>query len=236
MGFLEHRFPYDRCLPQDFGRCPVCPLPIRVLNMITLTSLQRGFLDRYYTEMVDAEVGYATNLARQHGFTYQHFNELLDSYRLSWGGDLRVWGRPFPPLSPPPDPPIFPRPSPRLGGAASSGQSGVGAGGFLIAPTQSELQPLRDGRGTRAPRAADGSDYPVTDDDPVGALSGSGSGKSPGAARFLARTRQREHVQDSRGTARFSRGRGGGGRVPGFLRCRLCDRLCLLCRRRSGLA
>jgi hypothetical protein len=44
--------------------------------MILLTSLQRDFLDRYFTEMVDAEVGYATTLARQHGFTYHHFNEL----------------------------------------------------------------------------------------------------------------------------------------------------------------
>jgi hypothetical protein len=65
--------------------------------MITLTSLQRDFLDRYYTEMVDAEVGYATHLARQHGFTPNHFNQLLESYRRSWGGDLRVWGRPYPP-------------------------------------------------------------------------------------------------------------------------------------------
>jgi hypothetical protein len=79
--------------------------------MITLTSLQRDFLDRYYTEMVDAEVGYATTLARQQGFTYHHFNRLFDSYRQAWGGDLRVWGRPYPPLSPPPDPPIFPWPS-----------------------------------------------------------------------------------------------------------------------------
>ena len=76
--------------------------------MITLTSLQRDFLDRYYSEMVDAEVGYATHLARQHGFTPGHFNRLLESYRRSWGGDLRVWGRPYPPLSPPPAPPIFP--------------------------------------------------------------------------------------------------------------------------------
>jgi hypothetical protein len=75
---------------------------------MTLTSLQRDFLDRYYTEMVDAEVGYATHLARQHGFTPDHFNRLLDSYRRSWGGDLRVWGRPYPPLSSPPDPPSFP--------------------------------------------------------------------------------------------------------------------------------
>lgn len=69
--------------------------------MMTLTSLQRDFLDRYYTEMVDAEAGYATRLARQHGFTPDHFNRLLESYRRSWGGDLRVWGRPYPPLSPP---------------------------------------------------------------------------------------------------------------------------------------
>ena len=33
--------------------------------MITLTSLQRDFLDPDHTEMVDAEVGYATTLARQ---------------------------------------------------------------------------------------------------------------------------------------------------------------------------
>lgn len=73
-----------------------------------MTSLQRDFLDRYYTEMVDAEVGYATQLARQNGFTPDHFNRLLDRYRRAWGGDLRVWGQPYPPISPPPNPPIFP--------------------------------------------------------------------------------------------------------------------------------
>jgi hypothetical protein len=76
--------------------------------MMTLTSLQRDFLDRYYTEMVNAEVGYATLLARQYGFTPNHFNQLLESYRRSWGGDLRVWGQPYPPLSAPPSHPIFP--------------------------------------------------------------------------------------------------------------------------------
>jgi hypothetical protein len=76
--------------------------------MITLTSLQRDFLDRFYTEMVDAEVGYATALARKHGFTYQHFNRLWDSYLKSWGGDTNAWGKPYPPLSSPPASPIFP--------------------------------------------------------------------------------------------------------------------------------
>ena len=79
--------------------------------MTTLTSLQRDFLDRFHTEMVDAEVGQATALARKHGFTYQHFNRLWDSYLHSWGGDTRAWGSPYPPLSPPPDPPVFPWPS-----------------------------------------------------------------------------------------------------------------------------
>ena len=79
--------------------------------MITLTSLQRDFLDRFYTEMVDTEVGYATTLARKHGFTYRHFNQLWDSYLQSWGGDTRAWGRPYPPLSPPPADPSFPWPS-----------------------------------------------------------------------------------------------------------------------------
>ena len=78
--------------------------------MIILTSLQRDFLDRFYTEMVNAEVGYATTLARKYGFTYQHFNRLWDAYIKSWGGDLRIWGQPYPPLSAPPDPPIFPWP------------------------------------------------------------------------------------------------------------------------------
>ncbi len=76
--------------------------------MITLTSLQRDFLDRFYTEMVDTEVGYATTLARKHGFTYQHFNRLWDSYLQSWGGDTRAWGKPYPPLSSPPASPVFP--------------------------------------------------------------------------------------------------------------------------------
>ncbi len=76
--------------------------------MITLTSLQRDFLDRFYTEMVDTEVGYATTLARKHGFTYQHFNRLWDRYLQSWGGDTTAWGKPYPPLSPPPASPVFP--------------------------------------------------------------------------------------------------------------------------------
>jgi hypothetical protein len=79
--------------------------------MTTLTSLQRDFLDRFYTEMANAEVGYATALARKHGFTYQHFNRLWDSYLQSWGGDTKAWKGAYPPLSPPPEPPIFPWPS-----------------------------------------------------------------------------------------------------------------------------
>jgi hypothetical protein len=79
--------------------------------MMILTSLQRDFLDRFYTEMVDAQTGYATTLARKHGFTYKHFNRLWESYLQSWGGDTSAWGKPYPPLSPPPDPPIFPWPS-----------------------------------------------------------------------------------------------------------------------------
>jgi hypothetical protein len=42
--------------------------------------------------MANAEVGYATALARKHGFTYQHFNRLWDSYLQSWGGDTKAWG------------------------------------------------------------------------------------------------------------------------------------------------
>jgi len=64
--------------------------------------------------MVDAEVGYATQIARQYGFTPDHFNRLLDSYRRSWGGDLRVWGQPRPPLSPPPAAPVYPGPPSRI--------------------------------------------------------------------------------------------------------------------------
>jgi hypothetical protein len=79
--------------------------------MITLTNSQRDFLDRFYTEMVNTEVGYATTLARKHGFTYRHFNRLWDAYIRSWGGDLRVWGQPYPPLSSLPDTPILPWPN-----------------------------------------------------------------------------------------------------------------------------
>jgi hypothetical protein len=79
--------------------------------MIALTSLQRDFLDRFYTEMVNTEAGYAKTLGREYGFTYQHFNRLWDAYIHSWGGDLRVWGQPYPPLSPPPETPSFPWPS-----------------------------------------------------------------------------------------------------------------------------
>jgi len=44
--------------------------------MVILTSLQRNFLDRVYTELVNTEIGYASTLARKHGLTYQHFNRL----------------------------------------------------------------------------------------------------------------------------------------------------------------
>jgi hypothetical protein len=79
--------------------------------MMILNNPQRDFLDRFYIEMVNTEVGYATTLARKHGFTYRHFNRLWDSYLQSWGGDTRAWGKLYPPLSPPPDPPVFPWPS-----------------------------------------------------------------------------------------------------------------------------
>jgi hypothetical protein len=79
--------------------------------MITLTSLQRHFLDRYYTELMDSEPGYACALAQKHGFTYEHMYKLWDAYHQSWGRDFGVWGADCPPLSPPPNPPIFPWPS-----------------------------------------------------------------------------------------------------------------------------
>jgi hypothetical protein len=76
--------------------------------MITLTSLQRDFLDRFFVENQTIEPGYAFAVAREHGFTYEHFMRLWQAYHRSWGNDFGVWGRPYPPLSPPPDPPIFP--------------------------------------------------------------------------------------------------------------------------------
>jgi|ERR1700677_2080961 hypothetical protein len=77
--------------------------------MITLTSLQRDFLDRYYVECMNGEVGYAYGRSSVHGFTYDHMMLLWDSYVHSWGDDWGNWGDShLPPLSPPPDPPIFP--------------------------------------------------------------------------------------------------------------------------------
>jgi hypothetical protein len=76
--------------------------------MITLTSLQRDFLDRFYTENQKIEPGYAFALARQCGFSYEHFMRLWRAYCRSWGNDFSVWGDLYPPLSPAPDPPIFP--------------------------------------------------------------------------------------------------------------------------------
>jgi hypothetical protein len=40
--------------------------------MMVINSFQRDILDRLYAEMVDTEVGYATTLARKHGFTYRY--------------------------------------------------------------------------------------------------------------------------------------------------------------------
>lgn len=79
--------------------------------MIILTSLQRDFLDRYYTEYMTLEAGPATLLGSQHGFFYEHLLALFDVYRRSWGGDLGVWRDGTPPLSPAPDPLVFPWPS-----------------------------------------------------------------------------------------------------------------------------
>jgi hypothetical protein len=75
-----------------------------------LTSLQRDFLDRYSLECVfcRSESTYARDLARQHGFTYEHMRRLWDTYCHSWSGDSDRWGDAVPPVSPPPDPPIFP--------------------------------------------------------------------------------------------------------------------------------
>ncbi len=79
--------------------------------MMILTSLQRDFLDRYYTEYMNLEAGPAILVGSQHGFFYEHFRALFNAYRQSWGGDLRVWGDSFPPLSPCPNPLVFPWPS-----------------------------------------------------------------------------------------------------------------------------
>jgi hypothetical protein len=78
-----------------------------------LTSLQRDFLDRYYSEYMTLEAGPVIKFAAQHGFHYEHLRALFEIYRQSWGGDfLAVWGEnPYPPLSSPPDPLVFPWPS-----------------------------------------------------------------------------------------------------------------------------
>ena len=76
--------------------------------MLTLTSLQRDFLDRFFVENQNLEPGYAFAVAREHGFTYEHFMQLWKAYVRSWGNDLSTWGQPYPPLSPPPNPPLFP--------------------------------------------------------------------------------------------------------------------------------
>jgi hypothetical protein len=96
--------------------------------MMTLTSLQRDFLDRYYTEYMNLEAGPAILVGSQHGFFYEHLRALFDAYRQSWGGDLRVWGDSFPPLSPGPDPLVFPWPSIR------ALEDQLNAEGILISP------------------------------------------------------------------------------------------------------
>ena len=94
-------------LPPDTERIAI---PERRLRTMILTSLQRDFLDRYCIECVycRTESTYARELARQHGFTYEHMRRLWDIYCQSWGSDLSKWEDVVPPVSPPPDPPIFP--------------------------------------------------------------------------------------------------------------------------------
>ena len=65
--------------------------------MTTPTSLQRDFLDRFYTEMANGEAGYATAPASEHeGLTYQHFRSMLwDRYLCNRGGATQKavgWG------------------------------------------------------------------------------------------------------------------------------------------------
>ena len=66
--------------------------------MINPNSLQRDFLDRFYTESMKLEAGPATSLGAKHGFRYEHLKALFESDRQSWGGDFGVWGDMYPPV------------------------------------------------------------------------------------------------------------------------------------------
>jgi hypothetical protein len=76
--------------------------------MINLNCQQRDFLDRYYTECMRLEGGPATSLGAKHGFYYEHFKVLFDSYCHPWGGDFGVWGDLYPPVSASDEPLTFP--------------------------------------------------------------------------------------------------------------------------------
>jgi hypothetical protein len=67
--------------------------------MINLTMIQRDFLDRFYTEYLKSEYGPVTQLAAAHGFYYEHFGSLFESYKQAWGEEWNDWVDRFPPIT-----------------------------------------------------------------------------------------------------------------------------------------
>lgn len=66
--------------------------------MISLTRPQRDFLDHFYTEYLKLEFGPATKLAAAHGFYYEHFKALFESYQQAWGESWGKWEDMSPPV------------------------------------------------------------------------------------------------------------------------------------------
>jgi hypothetical protein len=65
---------------------------------IKLSQEQRDFLGEYYREDCEPSQGPAHLLAKDSGFTYDHFKYLWFSYSDSWDGDFSSWDGHLPPL------------------------------------------------------------------------------------------------------------------------------------------
>ena len=73
--------------------------------MIKISLPQRDFLNWFYAEYVKASFGPATKLAAEHGFYYEHFKALFESYRSACGEN---WGDPGDAIPESPQPSVFP--------------------------------------------------------------------------------------------------------------------------------
>ncbi len=69
---------------------------------MNLTPAQRDFIGEYHRYNSTLEPSLISQMAKDSGFTYDHFVRLWSLYLDSWSGDFSTWGGDmFPPQCPP---------------------------------------------------------------------------------------------------------------------------------------